>query len=129
MDERFGFEGPTQSRGFDLQPFAGDEANAAVYPLPDGPYRRLIEARAILVLGDGTFPTFARAIQAIDQGATVTDNRDMTVRVVSSSRPLLELADQVGALPRSAGVSIDYRDRARFGYDEAGLPFDQGAYS
>ena len=38
-DLRFGFTGPTQSRGFDTVPFSGDAANAAVYPLPDGVFQ------------------------------------------------------------------------------------------
>ena len=41
-------------------PFRGDVANDAVYPLPDALYRRLVKARAIMVLGDGTIYTFSR---------------------------------------------------------------------
>ena len=53
----------------------------------------------------------------------------MTVRVVTSRRRLLELADSIGALPRTAGVLIIYADRGRFGFDQAGVPFDQGAFT
>lgn len=124
-DTRFGFD--DAGVPFDLRPFEGDAANAAVYPLPDSIYRRLIKSRAVLVLGDGTVQTFAKAVRQIDPGATVTDQRNMTVRVVTEVRGFLELADNVGALPRSAGVQIVYADRQRFGYDEAGQPFDIGA--
>ena len=128
-DERFGFEGPSQSRGFDLAPFKGDVANDAVYPLNDGLFRKFIKARALLVLGDGTFATFAKAVKLIDPGASVQDKRNMTVRVVTSIRSFLELADSNGALPRTAGVMIEYADRGRFGFDNAGVSFDQGAFT
>ena len=128
-DERFGFEGPDQSRGFDLAPFKGAEENDAVYPLNDGLYRKFIRARAILVLGDGTFQTFGKAVRAIEPAAAVQDKRNMTVRVVTAIRSFLELADASGALPRTAGVMIEYADRGRFGFDDAGESFDQGAFT
>ena len=127
QDERIGFTGPTQAQGFDQAPFAGDQANQAVYPLPDAIYRRMCRARAILLLGDGTIQTFKRAVQAIDPGAAVEDQRNMTIRVVTVLREYLELADTVGALPRSAGVALDFQDRGLFGFDDAGQPFDKGA--
>ena len=53
----------------------------------------------------------------------------MTVRVVTSMRSFLELADTSNALPRSAGVRIEYADRGRFGFDQAGVGFDQGPFT
>ena len=82
-----------------------------------------------MVLGDGTIYTFSRAVREIDESAAVQDQRNMTVRVVTSRRRLLELADSIGALPRTAGVLIIYADRGRFGFDMAGVPFDQGAFT
>ena len=81
------------------------------------------------MLGDGTIQTFSRGVRMIDGSATVRDNRNMNVRVVTSMRSLIELADACGALPRTGGVEITYVDRGRFGYDDAGVPFDQGAFS
>ena len=56
-------------------PFRGDVANDALYPLPDALYRRLVKARAIMVLGDGTIYTFSRAVREIDESAAVQDRR------------------------------------------------------
>lgn len=127
QDDRFGFD--MAGEGFDQAPFRGVSENDAVYPLPDVIFRKLLRARAILVLGDGTCQTFSRAVRAIDDGASVQDRRDMTVRVVTSMRRFLELADECGALPRSAGVMIEYADRGRFGFDQAGVGFDRGPFT
>ena len=127
VDERFGFD--QAGTGFDQAPYRGVAANDAVYPLPDALFRRLVRARIVLLLGDGTIATFTRAAREIDPTASVQDNRDMTVRVVTSNQPLMELADTSGALPRTAGVRIRYADRGRFGYDLAGVGFDQGPYT
>ena len=114
---------------FDQEPFRGDGANDAIYPLGDTIFRSFIRARAILVLGDGTIQTFTKAVKYIDPGAVVQDQRDMSVRVVTSVRELMELADNIGALPRTAGVKIVYADRGRFGFDDAGVAFDQGPFA
>ena len=125
-DPRFGFDDAGDP--FDNQPFRGDAVNDSFYPLPDSLFRRLLRARAILILGDGTTATFGRAVRAIDDGAQVTDNRDMTVRIVTTQEELFELADSAGALPRTAGVLIIYADPERFGFDAAGQPFDNAPF-
>ena len=136
-DPRFGFEGPTQARGFDLAPMKGSAVNDALYPLPDAVYRKLIKARAILVLSDGTAQTFGRAVREIDPGANVEDRRDMVIRVATDpdQQPFIELADLVGALPRAAGVMIEYATRGVFGLSDdpdsterSGVGFDQGPF-
>ena len=126
QDDRFGFD--DAGAGFDQHPFAGDAANDSVYPLPDALYRCLVRARAILDLGDGTVQTFGRAVRAIDPSATVLDNRDMTIRVLTNNEPLLTLADEIGALPRTAGVQLVYAARDAFGFDQAGVGFDQAPF-
>ena len=126
-DERFGFD--QAGVGFDQGPFRGDAANDARYPLPDGLYRRLLRARLVLLYGDGTMAALAEAVAELDPTAAVQDGYDMTVRIVTARRPLLELADRVGALPRTAGVRIVYADRGRFGFDRAGVGFDQGPFA
>ena len=125
MDDRFGFD--MAGEPFDQEPFRGDAASDAVYPLNDDMFRRFIKARAILDLGDGTIQTFGKAVRTIDPGASVEDRRNMTVRVATILRAFLELADEAGALPRTAGVRIIYADRQRFGFDRAGQPMDVGA--
>ena len=126
-DPRFGFT--LAGTGFDQEPFRGEAANDAVYPLPDVIYRRFVKARALLVLGDGTYQTFAKAVRVIDPAAGVQDRRDMSVRIVTAQRVFLELADASDALPRTAGVELVYADRGRFGFDDAGEPFDQGNWT
>ena len=127
VDTRFGFD--DAGAGFDQHPFAGARANDAVYPLPDAVFRMLVKARAVLVLGDGTCATFTRAVRYIDAGASVTDQHNMTVRVVTAEPVLVRLADSVGALPRTAGVQMEIADRDRFGFDDAGVPFDTGPFA
>ena len=105
-DIRFGFD--LAGAGFDQHPFRGDAANDAVYPLPDAIYRRFVKARAVTVLSDGTFATYVKAVRLIDPNATVVDNRDMTVTVTTALQSLVELADGIGALPRTAGVMVIY---------------------
>ena len=127
-DERFGFTGPTQARGFDQSPFSGDDVNDAVFPLPDEVYRRFIRARATLVLGDGTFSTFQKAVRQVDPSARAVDNRDMSVTVYTGEETFIRLADTSGALPRTAGVKIIYLAREAFGFDDSGVGFDLGPF-
>jgi len=128
QDDRFGFAGPAQSRGFDQAPFKGDSANDAIYPLPDELYKSFIKARAVLVLSDGTFQKFVKAVNIIDVGASVRDQRNMSIRIVTDRQDILQLADASGALPRNAGVRLIFAERGAFGFDAAGVPFDQGPY-
>ena len=107
QDPRFGFG--TAGEPFDQAPFRGSQANAAVFPLPDPVYRRFIRARAITITGDGTLADFVLAVRTIDEAATVTDNRDMTITVESVFHDLLSLADEHDALPRGAGVMVNYQ--------------------
>lgn len=103
-DRRFGFD--TAGEPFDSDPFRGSEESAARYPLPDDVFRRFVQSRALLIFGDGTVSTFERAVQFIDPDASVTDNRNMSVTVTTSRRDLIELADSIEALPRTAGVEM-----------------------
>ena len=138
LDTRFGFvaaDGTTQAGvGFDQRPFRGPAANDAIYPLPDVIYRRMVKARGLLDLGDGTIQTFGKAVRYIDPSAAVQDRRNMVVRIVTALRPFIELADEIGALPRTGGVDLIYADRGRFGFAAAddtsrsGVGFDQGAF-
>ena len=127
MDRRFGFN--DAGAPFDQAPFRGDAENDAVYPLPDEIFRRMVKARAYLVLGDGTVQTFTRAVMELDPFAVVQDTREMNVRIVTDRQDQIEMADMIGALPRTAGVGITYVARNRFGFDDAGVGFGQGPFS
>ena len=129
VDARFGFEGVMRARGFDTAPFSGDAVSESLFPLPDVVFRRIIRARAIAVTYDGSFSAFRLAAAALDPSVSIRDNLDMSMTIVTFQPWLFRLADTIGALPRTAGVLIQYRDRERFGYDEAGQPFDQGFFT
>ncbi len=103
-DVRFGFD--AAGVGFDLLPFRGSEANDLYAPLVDTLFRRLVQARGVAAVSDGSTAAFRRAVQKVDPAATVTDNRDMTVTVETSLPDLVRLADSVGALGRTAGVTL-----------------------
>ena len=127
QDSRFGFD--DAGTGFDQAPFRGARANDAVYPLPDAVYRQFLRARAITLLSDGSIEALKASIHAIDPGAAVQDRRNMTVRVVTDRRAFLELADDRDCLARNAGVELDFADRGRFGFDDAGVGFDRGPFT
>lgn len=126
-DPRFGFDQAGQP--FDVVPFAGAAENDELFPMPDALYRKFLQARVITLLATGTTHDFMRAVAVLDGGASVTDLRNMRLRIVSNAMDLLQQADQIGALPRNAGVQIVYADRARFGFDEAGVAYDQGPFA
>ena len=127
LDDRFGFD--EAGAGFDQYPFAGAAVNEQVFPMPDEAFRCLIRARAVTVLADGTLDAFAVAARCVDPTATVVDNFDMTVRVVTSQPVLMRIADLVGALPRNAAVEMVVAGRGRVGFDEAGVPLDSGGFA
>lgn len=126
QDTRLGFD--EAGIGFDQAPFSRVGQNDDLYPMNDGLYRRMIKARGRTVLGDGTLYVFEQAVREIDPSATVTDNRDMTVDVVTADAEMLQLGDDLGALPRAAGVRVSYLSRDVFGFDQAGRGFDQGVF-
>ena len=99
-DERFGYDDAGEP--FDSAPFKGSAENDAVHPLPDAVYRRFLKARAILLLADGTYQAFERAVREIDEGADVQDRRNMTVRIVTTRRSFLELAGTHPGFPLPA---------------------------
>ena len=52
----------------------------------------------------------------------------MTVRVLTNKQVLLELADSADALPRTAGVLVNFAARDAFGFDLAGKGYDQAPF-
>ena len=127
-DERLGFSGATDGAPFDTAPFAGAKANEARFPLPDVVFRKFIRARARQINAGGSLTEFAAAAREIDPAVSVLDNLDMSLKLISDLRWQMELAVDSGALVKPAGVRIRYADRARLGFDDAGLPLDQGLF-
>ena len=113
MDPRFGFD--TAGEPFDTAPFRGAAINDAIYPLPDPVYQRMVKARAVAVLSDGTIYSFAKAVKEVDANANVYDFRNMSVMIGTDNRRFMRLADQIGALPRTAGVQVLYGDKVEAG--------------
>ena len=101
----FGFHG--HGVGWEQGRMAALEHLEAQTPLFDRDYRRLLKARAETDdFGGCTVGVMRRAVAHIDTTAVVTDNHDMTVTVHATEHALLLLADQLGALPRPAGVRM-----------------------
>ena len=124
--DAFGFEGA--GTGWDRAPFRGSSTVGALRPLPDETFRRFVRARGILVFSEGSFQDFWQACRIIDPAARIVDNRDMTVSIVTTRQSQFELADRIGALPRTAGVMIIYSEPGRFGFEGAGDTFDTAPF-
>ena len=127
---RFGFESATNATGFDRAPFRGKKSTDPVEPISDEFYRALIKARGLFIFGDGTFQTFFRACRFIDPACTVRDNRNMSVTIQTLYQSRFELADLISALPRTAGVQINYTQPGLFGFESStgAVGFDQGPF-
>ena len=124
--DRFGFDGAGEA--FDQAPFSGIQEEANIVPMADTLYRKLIKARRRALFSDGTEYALTCSICEIDPTAKVIEVGPMQIQVTTSMKPLLVLADKLGALSRNAGVQVTYKDTGRFGFDQAGVAFDQGPY-
>ena len=103
--------------GFDLSGSAFDQApfvDAKLgdleerEPAGDALYRRLLEARAIMLLSDGSAPLYLKALQAIDPAASLVDNHDMTATITTALEDDVTLARETGALQDPLGVEVAY---------------------
>ena len=126
IDPTFGYD--SAGEGFNQERFSGDSINDPLYPLPDIVFRKLIKARAVLDLSRGTGDEIRRAGEIIDENAVIDPKDNMTVRVITTDKWQFEIADRSGALPRNAGVLLEYRQPDNFGFDDAGQPFDVGSF-
>ena len=106
LDRRWGFD--LAGEPWDTVPYRGSAVSDAQYALPDSTYRRFLRAKVVLNGGDGTLATFTEAVRQIDPGAAVADGRKMSVTVTTTQEEIMTLADDIGALPRPAGVEIAY---------------------
>lgn len=94
--------------GFDQGRFAALLALEERSPLDDTRYRAMLKARAEYdeQSGGGTLDVMTRAAQRIDSAATVVDADNMTFTITTRLTSDMQLADDVGALPRPAGVGL-----------------------
>ena len=70
---------------------------------------------------------FVRAIGAVCPHHLIVDGNDMTFAVTADETETLELAERVESLPRPAGVRMLLKARGRFGFDDAGVGWEQGS--
>lgn len=112
--------------GFDQGPIEGLEPLEVQAPTGDDLYRRILKARAITLVSSGTLEEMRRAVKLIDPGGIAVDVQDMSFRVTTSCPTEVRLADQLGALPHPAGVRMEVVAGGAFGFDDAGVGFDQG---
>lgn len=119
---------------FDQASFKGDIENQNRFPMSDFIFRRLVKARGILVVSRGNFESFVRAVRLIDPDAECVDNRNMTITIATNNQDDIEVADGAGALPRPAGVLIEYETGGTFGFKsddgttQSGEGFDRVRY-
>ena len=79
-----------------------------------------VKARGLLVVGEGKIATITKAVKMIDERAKV---RDMSIVVITKHVDLTQIAEDFGALPRTAGVMVEYAET--FLFDDA---FDSGVF-
>ena len=79
-------------------------------------------------LGDGTVQSFSKATRVIDPSSSVRDLRNMVVNIYTDQQVFFELADAINALPRTAGVRVEYLALSAFGFDQSGVGYDQGPF-
>lgn len=124
--DRFAFEGAGHS--FDQAPFSGSQEHADIVPMSDEPFRKILKARIVALFSDGTKYALQCSICGIDPEAQLVERGPMRLRVTTGMVELMQVADRLGALARTAGVEVAYKDRGRFGFEDAGVSFDQGPY-
>ena len=107
----FGFSESLDARSFNEAPFFGGGGLTENYDLSDGAYRRLILAKALANICDGSTPAVNQILINLfgEYGnCYVTDGGDMTMTYTfgSALSPVdFAIVSQSGVLPRPAGVS------------------------
>lgn len=127
-DPRWGIRGTEQSRPYDIAPFTGAEEHNQVFPLGDELFRRFLRARGVVLMADGTFADYIRAVRYIDADVVVIDHYDMSITVRTDVADVLMIADNIGCLPRVAGVFVKYEALTAWGFAGAGAPFDTALF-
>ena len=110
----FGFDEATDAFPFDEGIYYGGTTLTENYYLSDDVYRRLLLAKALSNITDGSIPSINRILMALfpDYGnCYVIDNLDMTMVYrfdQDLSAPDNAIAQQSGVLPKPCGVSATY---------------------
>ena len=120
----FGFD--QSGDGFDQGLMYDPDTVQPRAPIADLLYRALLYARVVTLTTPGTFPSMEAALALVDPNARVEDNNDMSFNVHTGRRADIELAARAKCLPIPAGVQMIIVDRGAFGFDQAGVGFDQG---
>lgn len=109
----FGFdEADPDAHSFGESPFFGGSSLTQNFSLTDGAYRRLILAKALANISDGSIPGINQILINLfsDYGnCYVTDGGDMTMTYTFASTlsPVdFAIVAQSGVLPRPAGVAV-----------------------
>lgn len=111
-EDYFGFEEATDAFGFNQAPFYTGDTLTSNFALSDGAYRKLILAKALANISDGSIPGINQILINLFSGygnCYVTDGNDMTMTYTFSSSlsPVdFAIVSQSGILPRPAGVSV-----------------------
>lgn len=111
-EDYFGFEEATDAFGFNQAPFFNGNVLTSNFSLSDTAYRKLILAKALANISDGSIPGINQILINLfsDYGnCYVTDGNDMTMTYTFSASlsPVdFAIVSQSGVLPRPAGVSV-----------------------
>ena len=123
-DPSFGFD--DAGVGFDQGVMHDERGILPTGPIGDNLFLKLLRARVFTLLSLGTIDDMRWAVEVIDPSASVRDNHDMSFDLYTSMSYEIGLADSYGCLPRPSGVRMDVVERGAFGFDDAGVGFDQG---
>ena len=123
--EAFGFD--DAGFAFDQRRMADDGIVQPRAPVGDVLYASLLRARGWALLSYGNAYYLENALLEMDPGSIMVDLDDMSFRVTTSRPADILLADQVRALPRPDGVRMIVEGVGQFGFDDAGVSFDQGS--
>lgn len=116
IGEYLGFVQQDEAETFDHGPFYGGGTTTANFPLSDNLYRRLLLAKALANITDGSIPSINQILINLFPGygnCYVIDNLDMTMvyrftGILSDTDSTI--AVQSGVLPKPAGVSATVVD-------------------
>ena len=102
--ETFGYD--SAGVGFDQARFADIASLEPQYPILDELYRKMIRARSVTVLSQGTVPSFFESVSYVDPNAIVKDLFDMSVVLRTDDSFCMDIALSSGALPLTGGVNV-----------------------
>jgi len=132
----FGFDGQSDSVGFDQEPFVEVGFFGGFVPVADDIYRKYLISRAGGFLTNGSQPDLSDVVATAFGDAIYLDGQDMTCIIVISGSTLdtILLATETGLIPKPAGVRIKkikvVHPEGAFGFDgqSDSVGFDQAPF-